>query len=111
MAFHFFPDTRYQSFKQGSHFNCNALFAASPVIPAVKKEEVIGKRYGPIGHKYLQAALVADENVAAKHGNQTADFLLVLANIVSKRFHVTVFNGILSHYRPIRTVMFCARRM
>ena len=36
-----------------------------------------------VAHKYLQVALVVDENVAARHGNQTADFLLVLANIVS----------------------------
>ena len=36
-------------------------------------------------HKFLQVELLADENVAAKHGNDTADFLLVLANIVS--FH------------------------
>ena len=33
-------------------------------------------------HKYLQVGLLADENVAAKHGNNTADFLLILANIV-----------------------------
>lgn len=36
-----------------------------------------------VAHKYLQAALVADENVEARHGNETAHFLLVLANIVS----------------------------
>lgn len=36
-------------------------------------------------HKFLQVELLADENVAAKHGNDTVDFLLVLANIVS--FH------------------------
>ena len=29
---------------------------------------------------------MADENVAAKHGNGTADFLLVLGNIVSTSF-------------------------
>ena len=34
-------------------------------------------------HKFLQVELLADENVAARHGNDTADFLLVLANIVS----------------------------
>lgn len=33
--------------------------------------------------KYLQAALVLDEHVAAAHGNDTADYMLVLANIVS----------------------------
>ena len=33
--------------------------------------------------KYLQAALVLDEHVAAAHGNGTADYMLVLANIVS----------------------------
>lgn len=33
-------------------------------------------------HKYLQVGLLADDNVAAKHGNDTADFLLILANIV-----------------------------
>ena len=33
-------------------------------------------------HKYLQVGLLADENVAAKHGNNTADFLFILANIV-----------------------------
>ena len=33
--------------------------------------------------KYLQAALVLDEHVAAAHGNNTADYMLVLANIVS----------------------------
>ena len=32
---------------------------------------------------YLQAALVLDEHVAATHGNDTADYMLVLANIVS----------------------------
>ena len=34
-------------------------------------------------HKFLQVELLADENVAARHKNDTADFLLVLANIVS----------------------------
>ena len=33
--------------------------------------------------KYLQAALVLDEHVAAAHGNDTADYMLVLANMVS----------------------------
>lgn len=33
--------------------------------------------------KYLQAALVLDEHVAAAHGNDIADYMLVLANIVS----------------------------
>ena len=33
--------------------------------------------------KYLQAALVLDEHVAAAHGNDTANYMLVLANIVS----------------------------
>ena len=48
--------------------------------PAVKQDEISGEAFP---HKYLQVALLADENVAAKHGNQTANFLLVLANIVS----------------------------
>ena len=36
-----------------------------------------------VAQKYLQAALVLDEHVAAAHGNDTADYMLVLANIVS----------------------------
>lgn len=59
------------------------LFTASPVLDADKRDEVNSRSYSPTAHKYLQAAIVVDENVAAKHGNQTADFLLVLANIVS----------------------------
>ncbi|XP_027060225.1 A disintegrin and metalloproteinase with thrombospondin motifs 14-like [Pocillopora damicornis] len=39
-----------------------------------------------VAHKYLQAALIVDENVEARHGNETAHFLLVLANIVSGSF-------------------------
>ncbi|XP_068692661.1 A disintegrin and metalloproteinase with thrombospondin motifs 16-like [Montipora foliosa] len=37
-------------------------------------------------HKFLQVELLADENVAARHKNDTADFLLVLANIVAGMF-------------------------
>lgn len=38
-------------------------------------------------HKFLQVELLADENVAVRHKNDTADFLLVLANIVAGMFH------------------------
>ena len=49
----------------------------------VEGDEVSGKTSVAVTPKYLQVALVADENVAAKHGNQTTNFLLVLANMVS----------------------------
>ena len=46
-------------------------------------DEVInGSSDAAASHKFLQVELLADENVAAKHGNNTADFLLVIANIV-----------------------------
>ena len=41
-------------------------------------------------HKYLQVGLLADENVAAKHGNNTADFLLILANIVRNSLKINL---------------------
>lgn len=53
---------------------------ASSYDSAVKQDEISGKA-SP--QKYLQVALLADESVVAKHGNQTTNFLLVLANIVS----------------------------
>ena len=56
------------------------LDVVSSYDPAVKQDERSGKAFP---HKYLKVALLADENVAARHGNQTSNFLLVLANIVS----------------------------
>jgi len=49
----------------------------------VNKDKISSSGDDAVIHKYLQAALVADENVAAKHGNHTADFLLLLGNIGS----------------------------
>ena len=57
-------------------------------VGPAKKYDVSSSAPSSVAHKYLQVALVADENVAAKHGNHTADFLLVLANIVSSVFTV-----------------------
>ena len=56
-----------------------------------------------VAHKYLQVALVADENVAAKHGDHTADFLLVLANIVSSAFTVATSIFRLPYITPFDT--------
>lgn len=56
------------------------LDVVSSYDPAVKQDERSGKAFP---YKYLKVALLADENVAARHGNQTSNFLLVLANIVS----------------------------
>lgn len=50
-----------------------------------------GSSDAPASHKFLQVELLADENVAVKHGNNTADFLLVIANIVRFIFFSTVF--------------------
>ena len=61
------------------------LHAASKFDTAENFDEVSSSSSGAVPHKYLQVKLLADENVAAKHGNNTADFLLVLANIVSTR--------------------------
>ena len=55
-------------------------------VGPAKKYDISSSAPSSVAHKYLQVALVADENVAAKHGNHTADFLLVLANIVSSVF-------------------------
>ncbi|KAL9986875.1 hypothetical protein ACROYT_G001084 [Oculina patagonica] len=60
--------------------------AASNLVATGIKNDVRSDSYNPSVHKYLQAALVVDENVVAKHGNSTADFLLVLANIVAGSF-------------------------
>ena len=49
----------------------------------MEEDEVSGNTNVAAKPKYLQVALVADENVEAKHGNQTTNFLLVLANMVS----------------------------
>ena len=59
------------------------LGVASKFVGPANKYDVNNNSSSSVAHKYLQVALVADENVAAKHGNHTADFLLVLANIVS----------------------------
>ena len=49
----------------------------------VNKDKISSSGDDAVIHKYLQAALVADENVAAEQGNSTADFLLLLGNILS----------------------------
>lgn len=73
------------------------LDVTSKFIGPANQYDVSSSTSSSVAHKYLQVALVADENVAAKHGNHTADFLLVLANIVSSVF--TVGESILSkHY-------------
>ena len=59
------------------------LFPDLKVDKAVKGNEASDNSSSPAVQKYLQVALVTDELAAANHGNQTADFLLVLANIVS----------------------------
>lgn len=57
-----------------------------------KIDEVMnGSSDAAASHKFLQVELLADENVAVKHGNNTADFLLVIANIVRFIFFSTVF--------------------
>ena len=55
----------------------------SKFVGPANKYDISSSTSSSVAHKYLQVALAADENVAAKHGNHTADFLLVLANIVS----------------------------
>ena len=62
------------------------LEVTSKFVGPANKYDVSRSKSSSVAHKYLQVALVADENVAAKHGNHTADFLLVLANIVSRVF-------------------------
>ena len=66
----------------------------SKFVEPANKDDVSSSTPSSVAHKYLQVALVADENVAAKHGNHSADFLLVLANIVSGwNFSInTIFN-------------------
>ncbi|KAK2559265.1 A disintegrin and metalloproteinase with thrombospondin motifs 6 [Acropora cervicornis] len=56
-------------------------------------------------HKFLQVELLADENVAAKHGNDTADFLLVLANIVAGMFRDHSIGRIKVNYVVSRLVI------
>ena len=59
-------------------------------------------------HKFLQVELLADENVAVRHKNDTADFLLVLANIVSCQCGTFTFIIIaeLSHWKQFRPQSF-----
>ena len=59
------------------------LYKVSSFNPAFTIGEASDSSSKAPSHKYLQVELLADENVAARHGNDTADFLLVLANIVS----------------------------
>ena len=66
------------------------LRLASSFHKVAKKDKISGSSADTAVHKYLQVALVADEFVAARHGNNTADFLLVLANIVSILFYAWV---------------------
>ena len=57
---------------------------ASNIDKVSKKNKIGGvTNADAVVQKYLQAALVLDEHVAAAHGNNTADYMLVLANIVS----------------------------
>ena len=57
---------------------------ASSIDKVAKKNKIGGATNADAAvQKYLQAALVLDEHVAATHGNDTADYMLVLANIVS----------------------------
>lgn len=57
---------------------------ASNIDKVAKKNKIGGATNADaVVQKYLQAALVLDEHIAAAHGNDTADYMLVLANIVS----------------------------
>ena len=57
---------------------------ASIIDKVAKKNKIGGATNADAAvQKYLQAALVLDEHVAAAHGNDTTDYMLVLANIVS----------------------------
>ena len=57
---------------------------ASNIDKVAKKNKIGGATNADaVVQKYLQAALVLDEHVAAAHGNDTTDYMLVLANIVS----------------------------
>ena len=65
-------------------------------------DEVInGSSDTAASHKFLQVELLADENVAAKHGNNTADFLLVIANIVRIRFFFCYMFSYKLTYTPV----------
>lgn len=55
---------------------------ASSLRNEVRRYEDSDSASEAASHKYLQVELLADENVSAKHGNDTADFMLILANIV-----------------------------
>lgn len=67
-------------------FICYLSFVASKLDTANKMDNGTHGQSKLTSHKFLQVELLADEHVAAKHGNDTADFLLVLANIVSFPF-------------------------
>ena len=61
--------------------------AISNFASVIKSDEDSNDSSDTVSPKYLQVALLADENVEAKHGEQTTNFLLVLANIVSTRYY------------------------
>lgn len=68
------------------YFNKPISFSglASSIDKVAKKNKIEGATNADAAvQKYLQAALVLDEHVAAAHGNDTTDYMLVLANIVS----------------------------
>ena len=61
--------------------------AISNFASVIKSDEDSNDSSDAVSPKYLQVALLADENVEAKHGEQTTNFLLVLANIVSTTYY------------------------
>ncbi|XP_078372204.1 A disintegrin and metalloproteinase with thrombospondin motifs 6-like isoform X1 [Oculina patagonica] len=91
--------------KSAIPLNCGTKAgAASNLVATGIKNDVSSDSYNPPAHKYLQAALVVDENVVAKHGNGTADFLLVLANIVAGTFRDNSIGNIKVNYVVSRII-------
>lgn len=68
------------------------FFAGMEFDAADNRSDINGANSSSSLHKFLQVELLADENVAARHKNDTPDFLLVLANIVSCHDSQTLFH-------------------
>ncbi|KAJ7328152.1 metalloendopeptidase [Desmophyllum pertusum] len=55
--------------------------------------------------KYLEVALLADQQIVAVHGDKTEDFLLLIASIVDKIFHDTTSGAIKINFVVTRLVL------
>ncbi|KAL9986871.1 hypothetical protein ACROYT_G001079 [Oculina patagonica] len=97
------PHLVYRKSAEPLHCETESGVALNFVATGIKND-VSSDSYNPPTHKYLQAALVVDENVVAKHGNNTADFLLVLANIVAGIFRDNSIGKIKVNYIVSRII-------